>query len=543
MSLPHDAAFDSVDEYVNSLLNFVASNSLLRTLCGRVHILDFFTTENPDLYSRILPEEWRLYFSTKEPLRVLDLLMRERLETQDIPQSLLDYISVVRNHLLCRQPRQLRKSQLARHVVVGMNVKKVHEVGQFAHYIDSLAQGIPGITHLVDFGSGQNYLGRALASEPFYRNIIAIESKSHNSERAKDFDVKAKLATKQRLMRNKKTFRAGLDTTDPALTVQDEPPLNRIRYIEHSIQDGDLADIVAKVDHSSPNLMVMSLHSCGNLVHHGLRSLLMNPAVHAVAMVGCCYNLLTERLGPPTYKLPGLGNSSAMPEADTRPAANAFRWSRGDPHGFPMSQRLCDAKLRLNITSRMMAVQAPQNWGPEDSESFFVRHFYRALLQRVLLDREVIGPPHPDFEGGSPAGHSSGTPIVIGGLRKSCYKDFVSYVRGALAKLYDHVTMGAVFREKLAPESITDEEIARYEAQYQGRKKDLSIVWSLMAFSAGVIEAVIVTDRWLWLKEQKEVAEAWVEPVFDYALSPRNLVVVGVKGAHVTQGPHATRRA
>ena len=64
---------------------------------------------------------------------------------------------------------------------------------------------------------------------------------------------------------------------------------------------------------------------------------------------------------------------------------------------------------------------------------------------------------------------------------------------------------------------------------FSERKKDLSVTWSLMAFSAGVIEAAIVVDRWLWLKEQAQVKEAWVEPLFDYRLSPRNLVVVGVK--------------
>jgi hypothetical protein len=49
----------------------------------------------------------------------------------------------------------------------------------------------------------------------------------------------------------------------------------------------------------------------------------------------------------------------------------------------------------------------------------------------------------------------------------------------------------------------------------------------LMAFSAGVVESMIVVDRWLYLRE--EGCEAWVEAVFDYGLSPRNLVVVGVK--------------
>lgn len=96
-----------------------------------------------------------------------------------------------------------------------------------------------------------------------------------------------------------------------------------------------------------------------------------------------------------------------------------------------------------------------------------------------------------------------------------------------MAKLSDDPEVGHVFKEKMS--DITDEEILKYDREYIARKPDLSAAWSLMAFSAGVIEAAIVVDRWLWLREQKDVAAAWVEPLFDYRLSPRNLVVVGVK--------------
>ena len=77
--------------------------------------------------------------------------------------------------------------------------------------------------------------------------------------------------------------------------------------------------------------------------------------------------------------------------------------------------------------------------------------------------------------------------------------------------------------------SLSDGEISAYERQYEAQKKELSIVWSLMAFSAGVVEAMVVVDRWLWLREQPCVEHAWVEPVFNYAKSPRNLVIVGIK--------------
>ncbi|KAK4565971.1 hypothetical protein LTR86_003820 [Recurvomyces mirabilis] len=584
-SLPISDNWNTTEEYIESLLDLVGNNDLLRTLCGGVHILDFFTSD-PDLYSRILPKDWRDFFAQHEVGDILDLLLRE--DVKDLwnavgetwkdgvapPESLVTYIETVRKHFLlrhvkssqCARNRAMKPTQkMARHVAVGMTIKKVHEVGLFARYISDLTDELSqssksgessGVSHLVDFGSGQNYLGRALASGPYNKSIVAIESRSQNAERAKEFDVMAKLATKTAVMRNKKLYRAGVEEiglpTPPPETVPSEgakgiaatstadlsldPAIEAspdakgsIQYIEHRIQDGNLVDVIQQIPQSDPRLMIISLHSCGNLLHHGLRSLILNPAVKAVAMVGCCHNLLTERLGPATYKLPSL-----RPTTHAHPRLHDMGDAE-DEHGFPMSERLCQYNsghgIRLNITARMMAVQAPQNWGEKDSEAFFTRHFYRALLQRVFLDRGIVGPPSRENEGGSALGHSSGTPIIIGSLRKACYTSFVSYVRGAVAKIIlnsSSVEQAALFHEKM--ETMTDEEIEGYEMDFRQRKKDLSVMWSLMAFSAGVVEAAIVVDRFLWLREQEGVvAEAWVEAVFEYGISPRNLVVVGVK--------------
>ena len=566
--LPYNEAnFDNTDSYIDSLLNLICTKDLLRILCGGVHLLDLFTSDE-DLYSRVLPKDWREFFRDHEMMDLLDLFMREDLDQFNgeddegswrdgplPPASLVEYLQEVRIHLLnrdvatsrCKQNRTQKK--LAREVTIGMNVKKVHEVGLYAAYVDELTSSLQAggheITHLVDFGSGQNYLGRALASEPYNRDIVAIESKSHNSERAKGYDVKARLTEKHRVIRNKKAHRTGLE--EPALetapprsitATQKWPVIKRndaIQYVDHRIVDGDLSDVIAQIPNQTgrKGVMVMSLHSCGNLVHHGLRSLILNPEVKAVALVGCCYNLLTERLGPATYKLPELRPTSHL-HPRLRAGMNGADSEHDDcdPNGFPMSKRLCSADVRLNITARMMAVQAPQNWGQKDSEAFFIRHFYRALLQRVFLDYGVVGPPSEESAGGSPAGHSSGgIPITIGSLRKACYASFATYVHGAIEKMlapdFPNAKLGELVREKLA--DVKDEDLKAYEEKYWSRKKDLSVTWSLMAFSAGVVEAAIVVDRWLWLKEQEEVQEAWVEGVFEYGLSPRNLVVVGVK--------------
>lgn len=627
---------------------------------------------------------------------ILDLLMREDLSQFDAaeqqtwrgspapPEELLQYIRDVRRHLLARSfpppgaPAAPEKASIARHIALGMKVKKVHEVDNFARYIDRLtadikASGREEITHLVDFGSGQNYLGRALAAPPYSKHLVAVESRQHNIEGAKKMDIKAKLVEKPVVYVNKKKYRAefeqdkkrkkdrlkglsaqstgsapatekmpepdrpsgeaeekqsvpesaagaqtpatnGIKCDDEGCTVIAETPASNgtngtpsqtmttnlqvyvegqgsVQYVEHIIKDGDLNPVMDQVldstrvqtedqvtstvveeatslssvpKPSNVNAMVMSLHSCGNLVHHGLRSLLLSKSVSAVAMVGCCYNLVTERLGPPTYKLPTLRPNHPRLEK----TANAF-----DPHGFPMSEKLASYPLphtplhstsqcsegdekptgiRLNITSRMMAVQAPFNWGRADSELFFSRHFYRALLQRIFLDRGVVSAPvdADSTVGGSASGHTSkvawtppngrgpglssdgtSTPLTIGTLRKFAYNDFKSYVRAAITKLTTPNTFCEVdpdfIKEKM--DGLTDEDIGGYEERYREKKHELSVMWSLMAFSAGVVEAVIVTDRWLWLKEQKEIETAWVEPVFDYALSPRNLVVVGIK--------------
>lgn len=613
-SLPVDPVWDNDDSYVSSLLSFATSSDLFRNLCGGIHILDFLTRE-PDLYATVLPQQWRDWFDKVSVDDLLDLLLREdlkyfRLSTPHQgrdgswrghelpPSSLIEYVDIIRKHCLLRQYTPISENiqTLPRRIAVGMKPKKIHEVSNFAAYIDRLSADLAHstgqpVSGIVDFGSGQNYLGRTLASPPYNNDVIAIERKHHNIDGAKGMDIYAKLAKKQKVMRNKKEYKKqlqsvkaqslvpnhvdyrhsnarhnGYDATIPQIEDSDRAPApdkGSMTYIEYDIQDGWLEnilnpalqtthDLVPDSDNSSGiatpldstgsescsplaseqepitgKLMVVSLHSCGNLVHHGLRSLLLNPSVAAVAMIGCCYNLMTERLGPPTYKLPTL--RSLHPRLES--TSTAF-----DPHGFPMSKTLeaFDHKygqgVRLNITARMMAVQAPQNWGPEDSEAFFKRHFYRALLQRILLDRGVVKQSSdPDsVVGGSISGKdNAGTPLIVGPLRKLCFESFRAYIRGAITKLSQDPVDGLMILERTS--DLTDEVIARYEAEWAYAKKNLSIIWSLMAFSAGVVESIIVVDRWLFLKEQACVERCWVEPVFDYALSPRNLAVVGVK--------------
>ncbi|KAK4225881.1 methyltransferase domain-containing protein [Podospora fimiseda] len=583
--LPYSDEFFSAEEYVDGLLHFVANSELFQFLCGGVHILDFFTTE-PGMFISAVPKEWQSYLLETHPMVLLDFLMRDDLSSVSPnngsgpgspPESLLQYVKDIRKYSLRRsfKPTKPKLQVLPKSVALGMKTKKVHEVTHFAGYIDRLAEDVAQargkeITHFVDFGSGQNYLGRTLASPPYNKHIVAVESKETNMAGAKDLDILSGLAEREKRLRNKKLYNRILEAADPSQH-NDEEALKKvarelgvieediatvdlrsrkelqatyaveegkgtIEYVVGKLEHADLTDVLSQlrgceeeVRQEDLRMMAVSIHSCGNLSHYGIRSMVLNPCIHAVAIVGCCYNLLTEKLGPPTYK-PPFGRPSLKPIN-----ARVVRESeKRDPQGFPMSQRLStynDEGIRLNITARMMACQAPENWTEKESDTFFTRHFYRAVLQKIFLDKGVISRVYHGEEVDDSPFNSSTNPVVIGSLRKQCYSSFNAYVRGAITKLTtntEYSQYSKVIQEKMG--DISDDEIMQYEVEYRDRKRELSAVWSLMAFSACVVESLIATDRWQYLREQSDIVrDCWVETVFDYRESPRNLVVVGIK--------------
>ncbi|KAJ5131492.1 uncharacterized protein N7515_007531 [Penicillium bovifimosum] len=592
--LPISGVWESPDAYIEALLDFSTTSVLFLNLCGGVHMVDFLTRE-PDLYTDILPKDWIFFFEQHDIQDIIRLLLRQDIEQlrgagepsvdQSTrtwnggafpPQSLLDYISNIRLLALQRDMHtsSSMKTELPKQVAMHMKQKKKTV---------NMRRGEP-VTHIVDLGSGQNYLGRTLASSPYYKHIIAIERKHQYISGAKSMDVRAKLAKNPKAQYPQTTQVSSdvcngtsetpvSETTDTSQPTTDDSqasgvplvemlgnfslqtdellgiPTKRpsrerlpkpeihtrgtLSYIEHEIQDGHLEPIIDHIINPSPaessdgkeieasdaRLMVVSLHSCGNLVHHGLRSLVLNPSVVAVAMIGCCYNLLTERLGPSTHDLPILQSLHPRLEAMGKTY---------DPHGFPMSRYYenyrspgATAGVKLNITARALAVQAPYNWGLDDSEVSFTRHFFRALLQRILVDQNIVSKPsvlEDDARTNS---------IILGALPKAAFKSFTAYVRAATIKMSRDPIYGSLVKEHIA--TLTDEEIHCYETQYLHARKHMSVVWSLMAFSAQLVEASIVVDRWQFLREQDSVKECWVQPVFDYSESPRNLAVIGLK--------------
>jgi hypothetical protein len=437
--LPISDEFSSAEHYVSSLLDFVSTSDLFQILCGGVvrtipslllscvgffsllvhdvlerptqlantsqHILDFFTNE-PGLFEWVLEPDWQKFLMECDPMALLDFLLRHDPNAPEdgrpwpeAPESLRQYVKDIRRLSLERSfaPVKSRLPVIPRQVAVGMNVKKKHEVVNFADYVDRLAADVARLTgtemtHFIDFGSGQNYLGRTLASAPYSKDVVAVERHEHNQAGARELDVLAGLAETEKVLRNKKIWQSLVDSKKDANDLSDKarrrraeqhtaeqiaaaelrprkeleaiyrPEVGRglIKYVTGRLETGDLSEVLDKIhDADMPegkrkelSLMAISIHSCGNLSHFGIRSMILNPSIKAVAIVGCCYNLLTEKLGPPTYKLPYMRPS--LQAVNGRVVRES---EKHDPQGFPMSNRVSSYSgrgIRFNITARMM---------------------------------------------------------------------------------------------------------------------------------------------------------------------------------------------
>ncbi|KAI5854436.1 methyltransferase domain-containing protein [Tricharina praecox] len=508
------------EEYIDSLLAFWTTSPLLQTLCGGIHILDFFTrdsesTDGPkDIYHTVFPADWISWFAAQSLDTVLDLFLRTPIDefTTDVPETLKTYIREVREHMLQRGFVRREKSEQTiraigrgteRALNAGMKPKKIHEVENFAAYLDDLVRDVEtdtdageyAISHVIDYGSGQAYLSRTVAKK-YGHNVVGIESRTVNIDGAKSLDTLYDRIVQRKLKKQAHECADG--------ECVDDHKVGSLQYVQTFISDGNIdvvvdaiPDIPGDSGSSTPkSLLLTSLHSCGNLVHHALSAFRNTPSVRAVALIGCCYNLLTEKRGA-SFKPPYLRNPHP------RLVATA---TAGDPQGFPVSATLTERDTKLNITARSMACQAPANWTAATCADFFERHFYRALLQRIFIDRGLIDPLSTENE-----------PIVIGSLKKGSFDSFPAYIAAAVKKLgwEDRIT-------------VTEEEATEYMRKFEHRKKELSVVWSLMAYSAGICESIIVADRWLFLREMG-CKQAWVEAAFDHAESPRNFVIVGIR--------------
>ncbi|KAK9372423.1 methyltransferase domain-containing protein [Lipomyces chichibuensis] len=468
-SFPLPPRFSSVDEYLSSLAEFYL-NPFVQSLAGGVHILNFFLT-SPDLFEDTIPEQWVTFFDQADLDDILDFLIFFKQNTSlQPPDSLSIFLSTVHSlsinrslpdeNLQSKPVPPLHSSALC----VGMSPKKIHECQYLSSTISDVCSKV-ATPHVIDLGSGKGYLSRTLAHE-YNCSVIAVETVESRTKGAARLD---------NLYDRKSGKKINSNT---------EMGVGSLIHIEKFVDSGDLTDIVERAGLSGHKIVLAGLHTCGNLSHHALRSLVDTQEIHAVAVVGCCYNLMTEKDG------------------------------EKDDVGYPMSRQLQSYSIQLPITARMLACQAPATWTRETRESFFTRHFYRALLQLIFNDRGLIG--------------QSESHILIGSLRKQWYSSFQTYCRGACKRAAE--TYDAKYdQSRDNPFDIPEDVAMEYHDRLVSKKRRLCILWTLMACTvAPLTEALIHLDRYYFLKENG-ASEVHVSVVFDQSISARNLMVVGLK--------------
>ncbi|KHN96033.1 uncharacterized protein MAM_06138 [Metarhizium album ARSEF 1941] len=257
-------------------------------------------------------------------------------------------------------------------------------------------------------------------------------------------------------------------------------PETRLKQVVHWVDGSrDLAFLVEDWAEGE-RCMLVGLHACGSLSEHMARYFATVSCIDALAVVGCCYNHIVPR-------------------------------SPASPAGFPISSALRERNVSLSATALMTACQAPNNWtrpSPEcvaaGDSMFSKRRLYRSILEKLLHDK------------GIKVNNVGDEKRPRWGIRKQDMATFIKYARRSMDCT------------DVAHETITDAELMAYEERYSDCEGQIAILWTLGVLCSKVVESLIAMDRYCYLQEQGAEGVD-VVPIFDFKVSPRNLMVVAEK--------------
>ncbi|KAJ3336177.1 hypothetical protein HDU93_003492 [Gonapodya sp. JEL0774] len=347
----------------------------------------------------------------------------------------------------------------------GMKPKKVAEVDALASLIAQVAASVFGMEKapahnaaviapasannaspiIIDFGCGQGYLTRRLAQDMKCR-VIGVDSSPVQTAGARR--------------------RAG-GSGDPSATIPASKDGLDLHYVQRTLTNSD--DWKAVVQEFSAEgavpLVVVGLHTCGDLAITALRSFVNTDQVYATVNVGCCYNLLTSS-------------------------------------GFPLSECLRTHGFDLDRDGKSLANQNVARWSDDinETELTFQKLFFRAILDVIFHDLN-IGP----------------TSARIRKLPDSAYSTFPTYVRESCRRidvpldLLDSQLLA--YHDNLLPRRG---EIMAYAA--------LQKVMGLVFESVVLVDRL----RWL-LASVGDDCDIRMYPYVEPEISPRNVAIVAKK--------------
>jgi len=362
-----------------------------------------------------------------------------------------------------------------------MSEKKTHEVCEMSKFVMRYVQKY-SIDCLVDLGSGKAYLSQVL-STMHNTPVLAIDSKEGNTKGAeiREKNLKAKWAALEVRAAERKDGQVPSNRKKRAKKKHEiikvnegeilndspaEPSDHLLVTLTQYVEDGaDIGDLVDKnFPRKNHNYGLIGLHTCGNLASTSLRTFLTSPGCKFICNVGCCYNHLSE-----------------------------------DAKGFPLSKHLQNQQFTLPRLARMLAVQplerlATSNTLPNKSL------LWRAVLEMIL---------------NKVASDLTKEERIVGRIAVKS-KNFVDYVRRAFSKLK-------------VDSDISDNDISEmfniYEVEFGAK---LHCFYQYRALFSPLVEAVILTDRLLFMKEQG-ITNTFLMKLFDSTISPRSYAIVAIK--------------
>ncbi|KAG9693557.1 hypothetical protein KCU95_g14173, partial [Aureobasidium melanogenum] len=382
--------YTNIHKYAQDVIAFM-HEPLSVQITGGIHVNDAFIY---DAWKK-LPSEWTTWWEslTSPQDAQKDLINSLRIEPEarrhDLhgrPDSLSRWLERIRNLSLNRE--QLVLSEDIPHVEVPdilasrMVTKKLAEVRAGARYINHICK-THNITRVVDIGSGQGYLSLTLAAVCGLR-VLAIDG-------------------------SEKQIQGSRTAAQQAGLVENDNVTHLTRFVTGT--DGLGKEIASWAQ--GERCLITGLHACGSLSEHMIRLSTTVQCITHLAVVGCCYNHIN-------------------------PA------STENPKGFPISSFMRTNELNLSTSALITGCQAPTNWIHNPDSIFARKHWYRAVLEKLLHDKKLV---------------QEGNQRPVWGIRNGDLKSFTAYTSRALSSL--KLEIG---------KDVTEQEIVEYEERKEQPK-------------------------------------------------------------------------
>ncbi|XP_078178089.1 S-adenosyl-L-methionine-dependent methyltransferases superfamily protein isoform X3 [Carex rostrata] len=501
------------------------------------HVVNFFK----DNLWEIVDKAW-MDCLCKEPMQNL-LQLPSGFVQDDWPSSLKEFIINLRALSIFRQQnlthhilQNMDVIPLGKVLSQGMIAKKKHEVEILAAVISKIAQAC-GSEAVVDVGSGQfgkqGYLAQVLSFE-YQLSVMALDASVHHatvtkgrSDRiAKHYRKKCSTADQQLKVPQTITCRVLSSDALAALT-------NAVDLQKHATgikQELNNEEVLNEYFETHP-LVLAGLHACGDLSVNMLRAFVGCGRAKALVSLGCCYNLLSEEEVDPTSCL-------------------EFEETCGIAAGFPMSKGAKLSPFFLGKTARDLACQSAERWRSLTTEialQNFDAHAYRAAFQLVLekhFPEVVKSSPSIGRQGKalrrrrlsklleSHTEEKNSEPMESNEIAtKVASLDCADPMEPDWEKNYAHFKefcYSGLLRLGCGSD-LQDNDLLEVWKEVQPFTEMIGPFWSLRVALGQLIETYILLDRLLFLQEQDNLIEAFLLPLFDPALSPRNVAVIAMK--------------